>query len=291
MSADLAQKSEVKAIQERIANLESTSFNQDPITLEKIQNILSEASTTNPLLSQAANWNSNTATGSAQLVHENIYVTGLAATGSLTATNTITLGNDLVLNAQTNSIETLSSPLRIQSLAMAPIEIMAGLFSINTTGDVNIKGNLYVAGNVEAQSLKVKAPNQSQEKLLEVLDTQDNSVATITSTGSAEFKSITADNFLIASTATSSSSAIVNGEITTNATAGEAVIPALQGEITIRNQKVKTQSLIYITPTSESENQVLYVKSKGDGFFKAGFKNPISQDTTFNWWIVDTRRN
>jgi len=81
-------------------------------------------------------------------------------------------------------------------------------------------------------------------------------------------------------------SAIINGVITTNATAGSGTIPAGTSEITIKNSNVTDYTLVYVTPTSSTENLVLYVKSKEAGQFVVGFTNPIGIDVNFNWWIV-----
>ena len=175
---------------------------------------------------------------------------------------------------QGNSLNTLSAPLQIQSLAMAPIELMAGKVRIETNGDVAISGNLYVAGKIESSSLSIKT------------SLNESDVASIDASGSGTFKSVTTDDLVVASSQTSDVSSIVNGEITTNATVGQAVIPAGVAEITIRNPKVTDYTLVYVTPTSSSSNRVLYVKSKAAGFFSVGFSDPLDTDVSFNWWIV-----
>ena len=133
---------------------------------------------------------------------------------------------------------------------------MAGLIKIDTSGNVEIAGNLHVAGAIESKSVK---------------------------TGE-----LTTDKLIIAAEQpTTYNLQPTTGEITTNATAGEATIPAYSTEITINNPKVTDFTLVYVTPSSSTLNNVLYVKSKEAGQFIVGFTRPVSVDVTFNWWVVD----
>ena len=82
---------------------------------------------------------------------------------------------------------------------------------------------------------------------------------------------------------------VVDGFITTNSSIGQAIIPAGTSEITIKNPNVTNYTLVYVTPTSSTENNVLFVKSKKDGEFTVGFTNPLNIDVNFNWWIVQVQ--
>jgi len=79
----------------------------------------------------------------------------------------------------------------------------------------------------------------------------------------------------------------------TNATAGEAILPAGETEIIIKSPFVTEKSLIYLTPTSETQNKVLYVKAKKategsePGWFKVGLDHRVNTDIKFNWWIIN----
>jgi hypothetical protein len=94
---------------------------------------------------------------------------------------------------------------------------------------------------------------------------------------------------VIAGSDATAAGTIVDGVITTNSTIGKAVIPAGVSEITIKNPKVTDYTLVYVTPTSDTLNYVLYVKSKVDGQFVVGFTNPLTTDVSFNWWIVQVQ--
>ncbi|MCJ7805610.1 LamG domain-containing protein [Patescibacteria group bacterium] len=252
-------------------------------TLDDIQNLLHQVEQDQNLLAQAATWNANTATGSSAIANiQNLFVTDQAAINSLSVSTSISVGTDLVFQSQNtqygilNTVNSLSAPLSLQSLAMAPVEIMAGKVKVLTNGDVQIEGNLYVAGVVESSGLTVRSINNPV-------------AASIDASGSATFNSVSADKFILAVQA-ATASADINGTITTNATAGQAIINAGVSEITIKNPSISDYTLVYVTPTSSTLNNVLYVKSKGAGYFTVGFSNPINVDVTFNWWVIDVKQ-
>ncbi len=244
--------------------------------LDQIRDILTQVQEDQALLSESQNWNTSTSTASGsfgQLATADLYVTNQAALNSLSVTQTATIGNDLVIAS--TGINTLSEPLKIQDLALAPVEIMAGLVTIDTSGNVAIAGNLDVAGTVSTSTLAVK-------------DISGNQVSSIDASGSATFASVNVSQIIVAGAQDATNSAVVNGEIHTNSTVGKGVLPANSADITIRNPKVNDYTFVYITPTSNTQNNVLYIKEKGNGYFKVGFTSPIPEDTNFNWWIVQT---
>ena len=224
--------------------------------LDKIQELLRQVKEDQDLLAQATSWGTNTATESTT---ENLYVTGQAAISSLSISNSLSLGTDFIIQSSDSSLNTLSAPLKLQSLAMAPVEIMAGKFRIETNGNVAINADLFVSGKIEAESLKTKE--------------------------------ITTERLVIAMEATSSASleASSSGVINTNSTAGRATIPANISEIEINNPQVTDSSLIYVTPTSTTQNNVLYVKTKEAGKFTVGLSSALTIDVNFNWWIIETK--
>ncbi len=231
------------------------------IDREEIEALLTQVEESQSLLAEASTWNLLTATDSASLdeiVAEDLYITDQAAINSLSVTNSLALGTDLIINSVDNSFNSLTSPLQIQSLALAPVEIMAGKIKIETNGDVTIQGNVAIAGKLDVE---------------EGIDTQK----------------LSTESLIIATPEESSPSGqIIPGNIEANTSVGKGIIPAGSDQITITNPKVTDYSLIYVTPTSSTENQVLYVKSKTVGSFNVGFTNPIGSDAEFNWWIVET---
>jgi len=231
------------------------------ITREEIEALLAEAETDQGLLADAAQWNIKTATESgyvSELVLENLFVTGTAAIDTLSLSQSLTVGNDLVISSvvageqlTVNSIDTLAAPLAIQSSANQPLYIMAGKMIIDTNGDVTIEGNLFVAGRIESSSV-------ATDKL-------------IVSGGET----------------TSTYNSLGDYTIEADSSAGSAKIPDGLAEVTIVNQNVDTTSLIYVTPTTSTENKVLYVKEQADGSFTVGFDEALTIEVNFNWWIVE----
>jgi len=140
-------------------------------------------------------------------------------------------------------------------------------------------------------------------------------VAAIDASGSALFAgdlvasgSGTFEKLIIASQEASQSGEIIPGVWVTNASAGSAVLPAGNTETIIYSPKVKEESLVYLTPLSSTQNNVLYVKAKkatsGEcklettpnptslkdcGWFKVGVDHPLAKEVKFNWWIIDLR--
>ncbi len=252
-------------------------------SLDDIKSLLTQVESNQDLLKETVSWNIATATQSASfdsLASGELYISGVAAIDSLYIAKRASIGTDLILSSGQNqaggyynSIDTLSAPLRLQVLAAAPIELMAGLIKIDTLGNMSVAGNLYVAGKIESSGLSIK-------------DDSNNIVASVNASGSANFNSVSTENLIIAGSAIATNSGALNGVITTNSNIGSASIPAGVSDITIKNPKVTDYSLVYVTPTSDSENKVLYVKSKKEGEFVVGFTDPISKETNFNWWIV-----
>ena len=75
---------------------------------------------------------------------------------------------------------------------------------------------------------------------------------------------------------------------TSSATIGEATLPAGITTVSIETTAVTDQSLIYVTPQSSTNNQVLYVKTKSPGFgFTVNIDAAITKGVKFNWWIVN----
>jgi len=147
---------------------------------------------------------------------------------------------------------------------MAPVEIMAGKVKIDTDGNMIIIGNLNIAGDLEVGG-KTKLKEVQLERLI------------VANSSTSWEPGLTPE--------VSSTSATID----TNAIAGKAVIPAGSDQIIINNPNITDYTLIYVTPTSTTENSVLYVKSKEAGKFTVGFTNAIEKDVSFNWWVIENK--
>jgi|GEM_PF-2482322 len=303
LTANNINTGEIRAEKLVVDQIVSPSGYNSGITLEQIEELLRQAQADQNLLGQAEDWYN--ATSSAQIKNlaaetatlKNLFVTQSIAANSLSLSQSISLGTDMVIQSQlidnklANSIDTLTAPLSIQSLALAPVEIMAGKIRIETNGDVYIAGNLYVAGRVESTGLTVKtSADMTRTDLVRVEDEAGNLAAGISASGSAQFKELASDKIVIAGASVATDSATLqNGEINTNASAGSGILPAGQKEIAIVSPNIKSESLVYVTPTSDTKNYVLYVKAKEDGRMVVGFNRTLDIDVYFNWWVIEAR--
>ena len=210
--------------------------------IKAIEDLLNEVENNQALLTEATNWNTNTATDSAnfsELIANNLFVTGNASITSLFVSDNFT----------TKNINSLTEPLSIQSLAASPLEIMAGRILVDTSGNTKFLGNVEIAGNLKLDGNIIIASN------IDPIATESGTV--------------------------------VAGEISSNSTAGKALLPAGLTELKIKNPKSNVNSLIYVTPVTSTQNKVLYVKSKDIGEFTIGFNEAIDTDVEFNWWIIE----
>jgi hypothetical protein len=220
-------------------DIQSTKINE-------IEDLLRSVETNQSLLASSLSWETNTATNSASfasLMADQIISKDILASNSISASSLY-----VSENLTANNINSLDTILQIQSLALNPIEIMAGKINIDTEGNATFLGNVEIAGDLKINNLVV-ANNTEQ-------------IAT-------------------------GSGTINVGEINTNAVAGKAVLPANTAEIKIVNPKVSQNTLIYITPISSTQNKVLYVKAKNNGWFTIGFSDILDSDVEFNWWIIE----
>ena len=117
-----------------------------------------------------------------------------------------------------------------------------------------------------------------------------NATGTAKAAESATIEANETATAIAAETATAEAIAIA---IETNATAGQAILPAGETETIIKSPFVTENTLVYITPLSDSENKVLYIKAKKaqedeeKGWFKVAIDTPINKEIEFNWWLIN----
>ncbi len=281
---------------------EIIGFESNSITRSEIEAMLAEYEQDQSLLNEASEWELGTTEGVAsltELMTENLYVTQTAALDSLSVSNSAVIGGDIIISPSNieaglgNSINTLTSPLELQSAASQPLKIMAGLVTIDTNGNVTISGDLAVAGKVTTSGINL-VQDDTQEAtesatVLSVTDKEGSEVATVTATGSATFKELSADRFAVKQDEEATSTENSAGTtFTNNASAGSAIIPAGSKQVIIKNNIVKENSLIFVTPTSPTPNTI-YIKDQVEGAFMVGFDTGTQDEVKFNWWVVDVQ--
>ncbi len=223
----------------------------------------------------------------------------------------------------TSTIASKTDTLEIQPLG-GTIKLAANTLIIDsTTGTVEINGDLKVNGTLYAQKAQINQLSIGSEpiyeeasssgkstlgNLLAVYNEQGEKVASIDASGSANFNDLTTQVITIATSSEASQSATPSGflqnQVTSNATAGQATLVSPNTELTITSPYLDANSLVYLTPTSNTFGQVLYVKSKHTcpaqnqtpntydlssnchPSFTVAIDSPVSENITFNWWII-----
>ena len=241
------------------ATISGTLFADDikSKSLEDIQALLTQVQTDQYTLFAATSSAELTASGSANianLITNDMFVTGQASMNSVSIADSLTLGSDLVFGLGGNTINSLSTPLQIQSLALAPVEIMGGLVSIDTQGNVNIAGNLYVAGKIETKGLEIK-------------DSSGAIVASIDASGSAQFADIQTKKI-------------------TGSGEDRGSIEILPAEDTKGVERAWTSSPSAVLVTSSYKTQVWVTDISEKGFAVHVSDSPASSSGSIFWWAL-----
>lgn len=254
---------------------------------------------------------------SAAYINKYLQVNGVAyVTKSLGVGESIFVGNSTLISDGVIAYIPANDPhptLAIQPTGLGSIDLLAGLVHIEN-GQVAVNGDLHVAGTTTTKTLLTNLmqpadfgnPFQVQvaglstqsgqitKSRFEIVNEVGTPVATISAEGKADFAggiSIGSQNLEAPAVASGSSATV-----TANQTSGKAKIPAGTKEITIQSDQISDKTLIYVTPTGSTQNQVLYVKSQTaedpntaakEGKFVVGFDQSIGSDVNFNWWIVN----
>ncbi len=239
-----------------------------------------------------------TITADAVTLHNALSVLGAATLGDTSVAGSLMVDAAMQLNDV--GINSLSDTLYINNLKLANVDILGGTLVITTDGNVVVTGNLAVSGNLQvggilgASTIRPTTDNLTvslektssasafgklivkgvEDKQVEI-DEQGNLVAS----GSATVAklNISAMDDLTASTSATSS-----------ATIGEAVLVAGTKTKVIETTAITEQSLIYVTPLSSTNNQVLYITDKVPNTgFVVNVDTALGKDVQFNWWIIN----
>jgi hypothetical protein len=299
-------------------NIKASTVSANYIT--NVTNIYNSTASSFPTLSVAPSNNSsdifaslfannnfiNIATFSSSLAYvENLNAANanfntITAYGPTTLSDTSVVGQlsvsgNLILSNE--SINVLGSDLNLQPLRQGGLSIMAGLFYIDTNGNIKAQGDVTVNGNLYANiispipgndlSIKLGTSSGQTDANLKVQDKNGQPVLSVSSvgdliaSGAATISKLNL-SFVQPALAVSDTEAIATGS------AGQASIAAYKNEVTIDNPLVTDKSLIYITPTSATGNQVLFLQRQINGqSFTVGIENQSQNPIPFNWIIVN----
>jgi len=261
-------------------------------------------------------WNNSAIQQSNNPTIEELTVTDNSNLYNATVSNSLMVGN---LYMDNGSILSLSSDLKLSSLAT--ITLFDGSVVIGRDGTITTKGPLIAqAGirtneiravnegediNIQLSNVKSQMTNQIQNSKFKVQNSQQEEVASIDASGSAKFKELSLEKYM---DATSSAAVIAapdnfvrNGiyapAIETEAqTAGVGILPTNSSEIIIYNEKIKEDSLIYLTPTEQIPNIQLTVVQKTTclpnetgckPYFKVSSGVGAHPEIKFNWLIIN----
>ncbi len=261
-----------------------------------------ETPTGTSLFGQAENWSTAPASGSANL--ENLNIGDLGISGRLTAQETFVYQTLVVssLALTENSLYSLDGVLKIQPSGTGRIEFLAGAMVIDEDGSITINGNLTVNGAIAANEFRgtnsdfnINLASETQPELatngfgkLLVKGVEGETVFSVDEQGNLEASgSATFAKINLASAGNLIDHSPTATKITSNASAGEGIISPGQTEVIIQSEKITENSLVYITPTSDTQNQVVFVKQKTAGEFTVAINQPLEIEIRFNWWIIN----
>ncbi len=278
--ADTIQSQTINSLETSIASVSSTLAQSE-------QKITSDINTIQEQLALLA-------TSQYDLPDAQYYQNLDASYSNLTVTNTANIykariSDSLVTGSillESNSILALSNDLLISSLGTIRL--------FDNAVVITKDGTMTISGTISAQALAIK--NSSGE-----------TVASIDASGSARFNQIIARKLSIENVATQAAIIGDSGKrdknnnpipgIVTNAeAAGNATLLRDTQELIVYNDSVTAQSLIYLTPTTNSTTKPLTVSQKYScdladlhcqPYFTVRTEELLHPDYSFNWLIIN----
>lgn len=293
----------------------------EKIASQTALSVADQLKTQNVSASLSATLSSGIATTEASLLNGSFTATngeftqGLISLGP-TSLSDVSLAGQLSIGGQSiltsNSIDTLGTDLQIQSLKQGGLSIMSGLIYIDTNGNVQVSGNATFAKNVTVQgnlatnllspipgkdltiSLPINQSSQSASLLIKNASGSSvlalDALGNLTASGSGSLTSLVTKNLTIVRNAQADTSLT---DTIASSSAGTATIIQGETERTIITLFVKSTSLIYISPTSDTGGLTPYVSRQTDstdtqsGSFTIAIPTPLGKDLHLNWWIVN----
>jgi hypothetical protein len=239
---------------------------------------------------------------------QGVIALGASSLTDVSVTGILHIGNSLAFSE--NAINTLGENLELQPFRQADVSIMGGLVTINTEGNLSVKGNANFAKNVEVNGIlatnvisplpgkdlifKLGSENKNNKVKIQNSNNTDvfgvNQLGDLVASGTGTFKNLTTTGFTIIRGAQADTSST---DTTASGSAGTATITARKTERTIKTPHVKENSLIYISATSDTFGLTPYiarqtVESKtSKGSFTIQIPQTVERDIKINWWIIN----
>ncbi|MBI2031749.1 MAG: site-specific integrase [Candidatus Levybacteria bacterium] len=226
---------------------------------------------------------------------------GPSSLSNVSIVGELSVDSNLIL--ANRSINVLGSDLELQPLRQGGISLLSGLVYIDTEGNLKVSGNAEFAKDLKVRgtiSANIIAPIPDQDLVFALKSSENynspsfqirnssnsavlsvNELGDIISSGSGTFSKL---NFSLVQPAL----AISETQALATGSAGIATIKSGQKEITIFNKSITDKSLIYITPTVDTYNLVLYlIRQVPNVSFTVGINTPLYKDIPFNWFILN----
>lgn len=242
---------------------------------------------------------------------DGIYVYGDSVMSDLSLSGQLNVGGSMIL--ADNSINTYGSDLRLQDLAQGKLSIMGGLVSIDTRGNLSVRGDAFFAKNVKVKgklAANIIAPLPDSDLVVQLKDKKNNDIKTgisgsqnfivknssnsgvfavnnlgdLIASGSGKFSKIAADAFKIIRGAQADTSLV---ETIASSSAGTATITAYETERTIISPFVNEESLIYVSAASDTYGNSPYIARQTKDSFTISITKPVSREIKVNWWIIN----
>jgi hypothetical protein len=244
---------------------------------------------------EASTWDTSVATNSADLTLDNLTLNDNLVVGAMLTVNGQTMlksanVSDILTIGQIaladNILETTSDNLYFQPSGLGTIHFLNDRLVLDSDGAVTINGNVTINGSLVANLLK------TDEIETKKLTAEKINIATESASP------------IIASDASASATATASAELASNATVGTVTLAAGQTEVTLNNSQITSSSMVYLTPTGSTNNQVVYLKSKFvsptpsviasdsaaislPSSFTIAIDQPLDHDITVNWWLIN----
>ncbi|MCL5435283.1 MAG: site-specific integrase [Patescibacteria group bacterium] len=286
------------------SDLASSSALTNPYTLAA--NSYIDIASYSGLLANVDNLNAQTATFTQGLMSF-----GPSSFSDVSVVGQLSIDGNLILAS--NSINVLGSDLNLQPLRQGGLSIMAGLFYIDTNGNLKVGGNAEFAKDVKVGgvlSTNIISPIPGSDLALNLGSNEPGSSASnsqfrVNNSSNSAILTINQSGDLTASgTATfgklnlnlvSPAFALSNTEVVATGSAGVVTLKAYRTEITVDNNLVTSKSLIYITPVGQTLGQNLYLLRQvpndplngTTGSFTVGINAPVPTDVKFNFLIIN----